>query len=201
MICKKLSEAMGGEISFKSEYGRGTEFTFTIIDKEDSFAAPEGNSVVKLGHLREISTAKTNSPQDEKPSSKFKGRALVVDDEYFCGYILQKTLKSLEFDADLTLSGQEAITKIKACLESHDDSMYKIIFTDINMPDMNGFEFAKNVNDILLNEKEKACPIIGITGDSSEELNNQAKLNGITILVKKPFGRNEVVNCLAENIK
>lgn len=102
MICKKLTEAMGGEISFASEFGKGTEFTFTILDYSAVIVITEEATPLQRKISKETNEDLTASPQENNLTNLGKNhRVLVVDDEYLCGYILQSMLISLKFDAEL----------------------------------------------------------------------------------------------------
>lgn len=77
--------------------------------------------------------------------------------------------------------------------------MYDIIFTDINMPELNGFQLSRIINGMIQNNSSVInCTIFGLSGDTTEEMNAEAKSSGITQILKKPFGKNDLVKCLTE---
>jgi CheY-like chemotaxis protein len=67
---------------------------------------------------------------------------MVIDDEEFCISSMKAILHKFEFDinyqVDYCLSGLEAVKQIQKTYSA--GNQYKLIFTDFNMPGMNGFE-------------------------------------------------------------
>ena len=67
---------------------------------------------------------------------------MVVDDEEFCLTMMQSILFNIGIDTenrvDFCITGLEALDKFKKAYEQGDN--YAIIFTDFNMPVMNGIE-------------------------------------------------------------
>ena len=67
---------------------------------------------------------------------------MVVDDEEVCisamKGLIQKTGIIIEYQVDFVISGEEALSTLKKATEMN--SSYKIIFTDVNMPQMDGVE-------------------------------------------------------------
>ena len=67
---------------------------------------------------------------------------MVVDDEEFCLTTISSMLFNLGIDTksqvDFCINGQEALNTLKSAQKL--DMGYKLIFTDFNMPVMNGIE-------------------------------------------------------------
>lgn len=78
-------------------------------------------------------------------------RIMVVDDEEFCLTMMQSILFNLGIDTenrvDFCITGLEALEKLKKAYEKNDS--YAIIFTDFNMPVMNGIESVLNMRKFL----------------------------------------------------
>lgn len=71
-----------------------------------------------------------------------KKRIMVVDDEEFCISAMKGLIKrtgiAIDYQVDFLISGEEALATLKKATEMH--SSYQIIFTDFNMPQMDGIE-------------------------------------------------------------
>ena len=95
---------------------------------------------------------------------------MVVDDEEFCLTMMRTLLFNCGIDVDhrvdFFMSGQEAIEQIKQVQLI--DARYQLIFTDFNMPIMNGIEMIKKMRKYFTKEQKlskKDQPIIiGVTG-------------------------------------
>ena len=104
----------------------------------------------------------------------FKGRILVVDDEEFCLASIRFMLGQLGVDidnkVDFAIDGKEALLTLK---QSYSMAMtYSIIFSDISMPVMNGYESTQAIRDFLQTEvgirREQQPFIVGVTGHVEE---------------------------------
>ncbi|KAM3136901.1 hypothetical protein pb186bvf_010986 [Paramecium bursaria] len=69
-------------------------------------------------------------------------KILIVDDEYFNIFALQKVMKTLGFSSDHAYNGKEALHKInnKPKCDICDSKFYTLIFLDINMPILDGLQ-------------------------------------------------------------
>ncbi|UNM20053.1 response regulator [Pseudomonas sp. ArH3a] len=86
-------------------------------------------------------------------------------------------------DQQCTYLGNQIVTSSSAvdALKRADLLTFDAILTDVQMEDMNGLAFARN-----LREHGFEGPIIGITGELSSTLRNHCKLEGIRHLLIKP---------------
>lgn len=67
---------------------------------------------------------------------------------------------------------------------------YDLLFTDINMPEMNGLVLAEKLKSI---DQVKNKPIIALTTESSAEMKKKGKEIGIAGWVVKPFNDQKIV--------
>ncbi len=65
-------------------------------------------------------------------------KILIIDDEFPVGYLIKINLEAEGYEANLALSGEEALEKARA-------SPPDLITLDVLMPDMDGFEVLKTL--------------------------------------------------------
>ncbi|MBL4883241.1 MAG: response regulator [Planctomycetaceae bacterium] len=101
---------------------------------------------------------------------------LVVDDSAMTRMVAKKTLNSLGFD-----NVQEGEDGVQA-LEIFKEQSIDVVFTDWNMPNMNGLELLIEIRKI-----NKDVPIIMVTTEGSRSKIVEAVQNGINDYLVKPF--------------
>jgi chemosensory pili system protein ChpA (sensor histidine kinase/response regulator) len=75
-------------------------------------------------------------------------------------------------------------------LQELNEALPDVILLDIEMPRMDGFEFAKTVkNDV----RTKHIPIIMITSRTAEKHRNHAKELGVEVYLGKPYQEEELL--------
>jgi two-component system, sensor histidine kinase and response regulator len=119
VISKKIVEAMGGEMSVKSELGKGSRFSFSIVLSVDSWR--ENKERAKEGDYR----------------------VLIVDDQEISREILKEIVEKFGYYSDEACDGEEAISKIQA--SDIENRPYDIMIIDWNMPKLDGIETIKKV--------------------------------------------------------
>ncbi|MUK75831.1 response regulator [Aliivibrio fischeri] len=140
-ICKLLVDAMSGELSFKSELGKGSEFQ------------------VKLP-LEVVCEQRIHSSENNQLSCSIENLSiLAVEDIKMNQVILNMMLNKLGITPDFANDGMEALTY----LQEHD---VDIVLMDCRMPILDGFETTKR-----LREQGYRKPILALTaGTTSMEV-------------------------------
>jgi len=87
-------------------------------------------------------------------------RALIVEDDFIGRKILLKYLLDY-FDCDVAVNGDEARTAFQ--LGWIDDEPYDVIFLDIFIPGINGYEVLKHIRDYENENKTFKSKIIMVT--------------------------------------
>ena len=113
-------------------------------------------------------------------------KALVVDDIATERVALIKILKKLGIDAIEATTGREAIDKTGS--EKPD-----VIFMDVVMPDMNGFQACR---EITRNEATKSIPIIMVSTKNRAPDEFNGKANGARDYIFKPADEKRVASSL-----
>ncbi|MBE9546076.1 MAG: response regulator [Proteobacteria bacterium] len=118
---------------------------------------------------------------------------LIVDDSRSMRGVIKKIISISGFKMDQCFEAGNG----KEALEALAWDWVDVIVSDINMPEMNGFELlAELKKDNLLKE----IPVIVITTESSEERMQDAFNLGAKGFIKKPFSPEEVRKILYEVI-
>jgi len=158
-IAKNLLTAMGGDISVKSEYGKGSTFTIKLPQK---ISANELFDSIKNDSI----TIKFNAPN---------AKVLVVDDIDANLKVAKGLMQPYKMQVDLCTSGAEAIEKIKA-------NGYDLVFIDHMMPDMDGVEATKLIREMYAN-----LPIIALTANAVSGVKEMFLENGFNDFLSKPI--------------
>ncbi|MDR0442525.1 MAG: response regulator [Treponema sp.] len=162
-ITRRLCLLMGGDISVKSEYGKGSTFTVIIpqvIDSPGQFtqAEPElSTSPAGIGSESRVSRVQQGAVWYTFPNA----RLLVVDDIALNLKVAKGLLAPYQAKIDTCSSGLEAIEKVKRGLSTR--ANYDIIFMDHMMPGMDGVETAAALRKI---EGYAHTPIIALTANA-----------------------------------
>lgn len=110
---------------------------------------------------------------------------LIVDDSATMLLSLKTNLEIHGFKVEQASNGKQALDKVKSGLKPD------LIITDINMPEMDGLEFIKNVRPIL-----KFTPILILTTESEQSKREQAKKLGATGWLVKPVSGQDLINVI-----
>jgi signal transduction histidine kinase/ligand-binding sensor domain-containing protein/DNA-binding response OmpR family regulator len=138
VICEKLVALMGGTIQVESVYGKGTSFSFSMLAKASK------SSIMNYIHFN------TDGLQGKN--------ILIVDDNATNRNILRTQLQQWNFVTTVASSAEEALKFIAG------ESVFDLVITDMQMPDMDGIGLAK-----IIRAKNTTLPLILLSsiGDES----------------------------------
>ncbi|MDX2470849.1 MAG: response regulator [SAR324 cluster bacterium] len=118
-------------------------------------------------------------------------KVLIVEDDKVNQIVLSKHLSNnFELDSDIAVDGLEAIDKFKESAGS--TSPYLIVFMDIIMPNMNGFDSTKAIRVYEREQGLKRTPIILVSGNLIEDSLVQATSCGSDYLIPKPIALSQL---------
>ncbi len=86
---------------------------------------------------------------------------LIVDDDTSMRWIIQRMLVQLGFEVETACDGWEAVELVKG-------RRYCIIFMDLKMPKMDGYEAARTIRQIELSEGFAEVPIVAVSSEPDE---------------------------------
>ena len=104
---------------------------------------------------------------------------LIVDDSATMRKIIMRGIRQAGIDnAEFTEAG-DGVEGLAAV----DGNQFDLILSDVNMPNMNGLDFVREVSGRL----DAPPPIVMITTEGSEEVISEAMSRGANGYLKKPF--------------
>jgi len=114
---------------------------------------------------------------------------LIVDDSLAMRSVIKKTIKIAGFKIGELLEASDG----RKALEVMENAWVDVVLTDINMPNMNGFELIETMQqDAVL----KQIPIVMVTTEGSEKAVERAMTAGARGFIQKPFSPEEIVKTL-----
>lgn len=116
-------------------------------------------------------------------------KVVFVDDSRTILISVEMALEELVESGDITF--EFFVNPLELLEAAKNGSLeYDLLFTDINMPEMNGLALAENLKSI---DSVKNKPIIALTTESSPEMKKKGKEIGIAGWVVKPFSDAKIV--------
>ena len=177
-IVKSFVDLMNGDISVKSEPGKGTCFTVEISCKK----IPE----------EELQQQMEEQPENVSLAGR---RLLLAEDNGLNAEIAMTILQDADAEVELAADGKIAVDKMKDVPVGY----YDAILMDIQMPNMNGYEATKAIRK-LTDERAK-IPIIAMTANAFEEDRQAALAAGMDDYVAKPVEISELFRTIMKHLK
>ena len=177
-IVKSFVDLMNGDISVKSEPGKGTCFTVEIS-------------------CRKIPEEELQQQMEEQPENvSLAGRRLLLaEDNGLNAEIAMTILQDADAEVELAADGKIAVDKLQDVPAGY----YDAILMDIQMPNMNGYEATKAIRK-LTDERAK-IPIIAMTANAFEEDRQAALAVGMDDYVAKPVEISELFRTIMKHLK
>ena len=164
-ICRRLVEAMGGELAVESELGKGSTFRARIP------------GIPAAGEVAENAAGL-------KPAAELKKvpeRVLVVDDSPVNRSVLTALLKKAGVAfIDSATDGAEALAKLGSAAK--EGQLPDLVFSDFWMPNMNGLELIEKLRS---DPRFGALPVFAVTADT--EFQRDVRTGLFTGVLFKPL--------------
>ncbi|AQQ09493.1 Aerobic respiration control sensor protein ArcB [Sedimentisphaera cyanobacteriorum] len=172
-ISKGYARQMGGDITFTSQKGRGSTFSFTFTAE-----LPEGNQQNQQLSKRTIKNL----------TEEHEGKLVIItDDNRDNREVLAAILNNTGFQVISAESGGETLDLLERFQPD-------ILLLDNMMPNMTGAEV---IEKIKKNQNIKDFPIIIISGDVMEKSHQLAEEAGATDFVSKPYEIDQLLEKIA----
>src|SRR5882724_2028332 len=147
----------------------------------------QATEVIDVGHFLPMAFADWFSRKEMRPSASAQS-VLLVDDSAFFRNMLAPVLKAAGYKVRVANNAQEGLVVLRS------GQSFDVVLTDIEMPDMNGFEFAETIRaDAHLS----ATPIIALSSMVSPAAIERGRQAGFHDYVAK-FDRPGLIAALKE---
>jgi two-component system chemotaxis sensor kinase CheA len=147
----------------------------------------QATEVIDVGHFLPMAFADWFSRKEMRPSLSSQS-VLLVDDSAFFRNMLAPVLKAAGYRVRVAPNAQEGLAALRS------GQAFDVVLTDIEMPDMNGFEFAEVIR---ADQHFGAMPIIALSSVVSPAAIERGRLAGFHDYVAK-FDRPGLIAALKE---
>jgi two-component system chemotaxis sensor kinase CheA len=147
----------------------------------------QATEVIDVGHFLPMAFADWFSRKEMSPSASSQS-VLLVDDSAFFRNMLGPVLKAAGYRVRVAPNAQEGLAALRS------GQTFDVVLTDIEMPDMNGFEFAETIR---ADQHLSTMPIIALSSMISPAAIERGRLAGFHDYVAK-FDRPGLIAALKE---
>ncbi|WP_149499628.1 hybrid sensor histidine kinase/response regulator [Roseiconus lacunae] len=175
-IASRLANAMAGNISVESDVNRGSTFRFSaIFERSESTSIPPWRLLI----------------------SKLKStRVLIVDDHEMNLIILREMLETHGVEVDTACSAFDGLKKLRDSVDADFD--YEIILSDLNMPQLDGYQFATAVAQE--NQYYSRLPLILLTSSGFTDNDTDLEQCNIAGRLTKPIKQSELYELIVRTL-
>lgn len=113
---------------------------------------------------------------------------LIVDDSSSMRQMLSFTLKEAGFAVHEGVDGKDGLVKL-------DGHSFDLVITDLNMPNMDGITFIRNIRQ---RQAHKFTPVLMLTTESDAGKKAEGKSAGATGWLVKPFNPPQLLQTIAK---
>ncbi|HLB74650.1 MAG TPA: CHASE domain-containing protein [Sedimentisphaerales bacterium] len=185
-ITKRLAGLLGGRVSLTSEEGKGSVFSLVVpVGVGLTEQAPsDGRELADESSAEQSPPRRTAPDPRSRGDAEFKfagraprGRALVAEDAVTNQMLIKLMLERMGLEVTMVKDGADAVREGLA-------QSFDLIFMDIQMPNMNGYEAARR-----LRKKGLTTPIIALTANAMEGDEKKCIEAGCDDYLPKPIER------------
>ena len=180
-IVKRLVELQGGNISIKSEPGRGSEFILVLPYKKDK--SPNLDDQVAAGSVP--------GNRNRQSLEQLKGlQVLLAEDNPVNQLVTKDLLQSVGVEVMSVNNGVEAIRSLEA-------ADFDVVLMDIQMPVMDGYQAMKHMRT-KMDWSKRTVPILALTAHATEGEMEKCTRGGANDYLSKPFNPQDLFTKIAE---
>lgn len=168
-LSQRLAGLLGGSIEIRSSLGRGAAFTLAIPPRLDGASASAG-----------LASTEPMTPMA-------LDRVLIIDDNEIERYALRQFLSTSRYEVIEATGGYDGL---RLARQAHPD----VIFLDLMMPDVHGFEVLKMLKAI---EDTRHIPVVLFTSQQLESEDDRERAAAAdALLTKSELSRDTVIDTM-----
>ena len=178
VICRRLVELLGGEISVESAPGRGSRFAFTV-------AAGPLEGVPRVAPRTGIDAAAP--PEEEGPPRRLSCLVLVADDRPDIRSLARMYLEDAGARVKTAEDGEAAIAALRRAEGA--GTPFDVVVMDMQMPRLDGYSAVSR-----LRAEGYARPVLALTASAMRGDRERCLASGCTEYLPKPIDRRLLVD-------
>ena len=184
-LVQNIADIMNGKITVESTYGKGSTFTFEVMQRLATGSNMTVGEYEEFLH-NEMMNREAEDDIDEGASVWPDAKILVVDDTPVNLVVAKGMLKVTESQVDTSESGEDALEMMK---KEH----YDVVFLDHKMPGMDGIETLKHAKKYAEGTK-----FIALTANAGGNARAEYIAHGFDDYLPKPFKSDEMMRIMKE---
>jgi signal transduction histidine kinase/DNA-binding response OmpR family regulator len=172
-ICRRVARLMGGDLEIESVMGQGSTFRFW-------FEAQPAPAEKPAREITPVASGAAGRPL----------RVLVVEDNPVLLFLLREQLTNLGQASVACTGGREALEE----LSRQTEEPFDVIFADLHMPVLDGFEFTRQLRALPLPRQPY---VVALTADAAPRQRARCLAEGFDDFAIKPLSQEGLVALLA----
>ncbi|MBI5739820.1 MAG: response regulator [Nitrospirae bacterium] len=181
-ICRKLVSLMNGNIRVESEYGKGATFYFMAL---------MGKALTETDMLSED----RGGNREDAVMSGGKARdtsILLAEDNPVNQKLMTTMLNKMGYRVEIANNGKEAVEKVAGS-----PGKFGLVFMDIQMPQMDGYEAAKTIRVRGFSD----IPIVALTAHAMKGDRENCLDAGMNDYITKPVKKDSILEMMGKWIR
>ncbi len=180
MITRSLVRLMGGEVSFTSTPGEGSNFWLTASFQK---ATDE--------HIEELQQQRMVSEDAGSHRSSYRAEVLVVEDNSVNQMLAEKVLGLFGCGVVTADNGEEALQQLLG-----DWDRFDLILMDCEMPVMDGYRATEEIRLLEKEQKRDPIPIVALSAHAMGGIEKKTAAAGMDDYISKPFTIDDIAKVL-----